>query len=45
LLDQKESREINRQTELKRLRGLDADILAECRQVESVYEELLLVPG
>jgi len=45
LLEQKESREINRQTELKRLRGLDADILAECRQVESVYEELLLVPG
>ncbi|MEQ8754681.1 MAG: dynamin family protein [Coleofasciculus sp. G1-WW12-02] len=45
LLKQKESREINRQTELKRLRGLDADVLAECQQVESVYEELLLVPG
>ncbi|MEQ8961590.1 MAG: dynamin, partial [Coleofasciculus sp. C2-GNP5-27] len=45
LLKQKESREINRQMELKRLRQLDADVLAECRQIESVYEGLLLVPG
>jgi replication fork clamp-binding protein CrfC len=43
LLKQKESREINRETELKRLKNLDADVLSECRNVESVYEQLLAV--
>jgi replication fork clamp-binding protein CrfC len=43
LLKQKESREINRETELKRLKNLDADVLSECRNVESVYDRLLAV--
>jgi len=41
LLKQKESREINRDTELKRLNTLDAEVLSEYRQLESVYEDLL----
>jgi hypothetical protein len=41
LLKQKESQEINLEAELKRLRSLDADVLSECRSVESVYEYLL----
>ena len=41
LLKQKESQEINLEAELKRLRNLDADVLSECRSVESVYEYLL----
>ncbi|MGK7877132.1 MAG: dynamin family protein [Xenococcaceae cyanobacterium] len=44
LLKQKESREINRETELKRLRSLKANVLSECEGIESVYEYLLLSP-
>ncbi len=43
LLKQKESREINRETEVKRLKNLDADVSSQCRNVESVYEQLLAV--
>lgn len=42
LLKQKESTEINVEAELKRLQSLDADVLAECRNVELVYENLVL---
>jgi replication fork clamp-binding protein CrfC len=42
LLKQKESTEINVGAELKRLKSLDADILTECRNVELVYENLVL---
>ena len=42
LLQQKESREIDREEELKRLQDLDAKLLAECKQVESTYDYLLL---
>jgi len=45
LLQQKESREINLEAELKRLRSLDADVLSECDRVESVYEYLLSSPA
>jgi hypothetical protein len=45
LLKQKESREINLEAELKRLRSLDADVLSECDRVESVYEYLLSSPA
>ena len=41
LVQQKESREINRESELKRLKSLDQDVLAECRNVEFAYESLL----
>ncbi|MGB7443547.1 MAG: dynamin family protein [Coleofasciculaceae cyanobacterium] len=41
LLEQKESREINLEIELKRLRSLDADILSQSHLVESVYADLL----
>ncbi len=41
LLEQKQSREINRDAELQRLKTLDADVLSECRTVESVYDSLL----
>ncbi|HAG80386.1 MAG TPA: dynamin [Cyanobacteria bacterium UBA12227] len=45
LLLQKESREINRETELKRLENLDADVLTECKNIESVYDYLLSLPA
>ena len=45
LLQQKKGREINHQTELKRLRQLDSDILAQYWQIESLYEESGLIPG
>jgi len=41
LLEQKLSREINRDQELKRLKNVDAEILSEYRHLESVYEDLL----
>lgn len=44
LLKQKESGEINRETELKRLHSLDADVLSEVRSIESVYEYLIPSP-
>ncbi len=43
LLEQKESREINRDMELKRLLRLEDQVYAELRSIESVYEDLLLV--
>lgn len=42
LLKQKESHEINRDTELKRLKQLQGDVLSEWQSVESVYESLLV---
>ncbi|MBD2182453.1 dynamin family protein [Planktothrix sp. FACHB-1355] len=42
LLEQKLSREINRDSELKRLKSIDAEVLSEYRNLESVYEDLLL---
>ncbi len=41
LLQQKESREINRETELKRLKQLDSDVLSQCQTIESIYDQLL----
>ncbi len=43
LLKQKESREINRETEVKRLKNLEADVSSQSQNVESVYEQLLAV--
>ncbi|MCT7982599.1 dynamin family protein [Laspinema sp. A4] len=45
LLQQKQSREINRDSELKRLQKLEADILSECRTVNRVYESLISYNG
>lgn len=41
LVKQKESREIDRDTEMKRLKTFDAEVLAEYRHIESVYDDLL----
>lgn len=41
LLKQKETREINRETELKRLRKLEEDVFAQLHSVESAYSNLL----
>ena len=41
LVKQKESTEINREGESNRLKSLDADILYECRTIESVYDYLV----
>ncbi|GAA6622369.1 dynamin family protein [Scytonema sp. NUACC26] len=41
LLKQKETREINRETELKRLKTLEEDIFAQLQTVESAYNNLL----
>lgn len=43
LLEQKESRAINRETELKRLLTLEDEVYSEVHAIESVYDELLLV--
>ena len=43
LVAQKESHEINREAEAKRLQALDAEILSEIRTVESVYNSMLLL--
>ncbi|MBE9129227.1 MULTISPECIES: dynamin family protein [unclassified Coleofasciculus] len=45
LLEQKKSGEINRETELKRLKALDAEVLSECQKIESEYEGLLSSPA
>jgi replication fork clamp-binding protein CrfC len=45
LLAQKESREINNETELKRLKSIDTEILLEIQNIESVYQSLLSVPN
>lgn len=44
LLEQKKSRDIDRETELRRLKMLDSDILSEKRSIESLYEDLLFMP-
>ncbi|KAF3883947.1 MULTISPECIES: dynamin family protein [Nostocales] len=41
LLKQKETREIDRETELKRLKKLEEDIFAQMQTVESAYNNLL----
>ncbi|GAB1539376.1 hypothetical protein NUACC21_20420 [Scytonema sp. NUACC21] len=41
LLKQKETREINRDNELKRLKQLEEDIFAQLQTVESAYNDLL----
>ncbi|MBD1862819.1 MULTISPECIES: dynamin family protein [Trichocoleus] len=43
LVAQKESHEINREAEAKRLQALDAEVLSEIRTVESVYNSMLLL--
>jgi GTPase SAR1 family protein len=44
LLNQKESYEINFETELNRLRKLETDVLSECQSIETAYEHLLASP-
>ncbi len=41
LLKQKQTYEVNRETELKRLKSLENEVTSEVRQVESVYQDLL----
>jgi GTPase SAR1 family protein len=41
LLKQKETYEVNRETELKRLKSLENEVTSEVREVESVYQDLL----
>lgn len=41
LLKQKETREINREAELKRLRNLEKDVFAEMQKIETAYGDLL----
>lgn len=43
LLAQKESREINNETELNRLKSIDAEVHLELQSIESVYQSLLSV--
>jgi len=45
LLAQKESREINNETELKRLKSIYAEVYSELQIIESVYQSLLSVPA
>jgi hypothetical protein len=45
LLAQKESREINGETELKRLKNIDAEVHSELQMIESVYQSLLSIPA
>ena len=45
LLAQKECREINNETELKRLKSIDAEVHCELQSIESVYQNLLSVPN
>lgn len=42
LLGQKESHEINRSSELERLKNLEADVSLEARNIESEYQDLLI---
>ncbi|NEP51035.1 MAG: dynamin [Moorea sp. SIO3C2] len=44
LVEQKESNQVNRETELKRLKSLDADVLSKVNGIESVYGYLLAAP-
>lgn len=41
LLQQKETREINRESELKRLNNLQEDIIAQLQKIEAAYSNLL----
>ncbi|HBE49771.1 MAG TPA: dynamin, partial [Cyanobacteria bacterium UBA11369] len=41
LLKQKETYEVNRETELNRLKSLENEVTSEVRSVESVYQDLL----
>ncbi|MGB7708384.1 MAG: dynamin family protein [Microcoleus sp.] len=41
LLAQKQSRQINYQAELERLKKLDADVTAQSKSIESVYQDFL----
>jgi replication fork clamp-binding protein CrfC len=41
LLKQKETREINQETELKRLKNLEEDIFSQLHKIEAVYTNLL----
>ncbi|WP_317619271.1 dynamin family protein [Laspinema sp. D2d] len=45
LLAQKESHEINRVSELERLRKLEADVSLEARNIETEYQDLLIAVG
>jgi replication fork clamp-binding protein CrfC len=45
LLKQKETREINRDTELKRLKKLEEDVFSQLQTVESAYSNLLASYG
>ncbi|HEY9851595.1 MAG TPA: dynamin family protein [Leptolyngbyaceae cyanobacterium] len=45
LLKQKESREIDRNAEINRLKNIDATVLSEYRHLESVYDDLLSYHG
>ena len=45
LLKQKESREINRDEELKRFKDLESDIFTQLQNVESAYSNLLAYYG
>ena len=38
---QKQSREIDREKELKRLQDLDSKVLSECNKIESAYDYLI----
>ncbi|MBE9201461.1 MULTISPECIES: dynamin family protein [unclassified Nodularia (in: cyanobacteria)] len=41
LIQQKETREINRDSELQRLKKLQEDVIVEMQQIEAVYSDLL----
>ncbi len=41
LLKQKETREINRESELKRLKNLQEDVIAQLQKIEAAYSNLL----
>lgn len=45
LLGQKQSHEINRSSELERLKKLEADVSLEARNIESEYQDLLIAVG
>ncbi len=41
LVEQKQTREINRESELQRLKKLQEDVIVEMQQIESIYSDLL----
>ncbi|MCL1467788.1 dynamin family protein [Argonema galeatum] len=45
LLQQKESREIDRKTELERLKKIESDVSSESQSIESVYQNFLASVG